>query len=139
MRRFFITSLDFISKYHLKTLLQQSALKKRFLNRMSIESSIERQIQKAIAEGAFENLEGEGKPLNLDAYFAAPEDVRMGYSILKSNQFVPEEVDRFKEISDLKAKLKNCTDAQEKQKLTKTLNEKNLALAIILERNKRKR
>jgi len=106
---------------------------------MSIESSIERQIQKAIAEGAFENLEGEGKPLNLDAYFAAPEDVRMGYSILKSNQFVPEEVDRFKEISDLKAKLKNCTDAQEKQKLTKTLNEKNLALAIILERNKRKR
>ena len=106
---------------------------------MSIEKSIEQQIQKAIAEGAFDNLEGKGKPLNFDAYFAAPEDVRMGYSILKSNQFVPEEVDRFKEISDLKAKLKNCTDAQEKQKLTKTLNEKNLALSIILERNKRKR
>ncbi len=104
---------------------------------MSIESSIEQQIQKAIAEGAFDNLEG--KPLNLDAYIAAPEDVRMGYSILKSNQFVPEEVDRLTEIGELKAKLKNCTDAEEKQKLIKTLNEKQLALAIILERNKRTR
>ncbi len=106
---------------------------------MSIESSIEQQIQKAIAEGAFDNLEGKGKPLNFDAYFAAPEDVRMGYSILKSNQFVPEEVDRLTEIGELKEKLKNCTGAEEKQKLTKTLNEKQLALAIILERNKRKR
>jgi len=106
---------------------------------MSIESSIEQQLQKAIAEVAFDNLEGKGKPLNLDAYFAAPEDVRMGYSILKSNQFVPEEVNRLTEIGELKEKLKTCTDAEEKQKLTKTLNEKQLALAIILEGNKRKR
>jgi len=106
---------------------------------MSIEKSIEQQIQKAIAEGAFDNLEGKGKPLNFDAYFAAPEDVRMGYSILKSNQFVPEEVDRFKELSDLKEIIKHCANPEQKQKLTKTLNEKNLALSIILERNKRKR
>lgn len=106
---------------------------------MSIESSIEQQIQKAIAEGAFDNLEGAGKPINLDAYFAAPEDVRMGYSILKSNNFIPEEVDRLKEIGELKEKLKSCADAEEKQKLTKTFNEKNLALALILERNKRRK
>ena len=106
---------------------------------MSIESSIEKQIQKAIAEGAFDNLKGAGKPLNLDDYFAAPEDVRMGYSILKSNEFVPEEIERLREIGELKEKLKNCAEAEEKQKLTKILNEKQLALALILERNKRKR
>ena len=106
---------------------------------MSYETFIEKQIQKAISEGKFDNLEGKGKPINLDAYFATPEDIRIGYSVLKANKFVPEEVDRLKEIGELKEKLKNCTDAEEKAKLMKTLNEKNLALAIILERNKRKR
>lgn len=106
---------------------------------MSYETFIEKQIQKAIAEGKFDNLEGKGKPINLDDYFATPEDIRVGYSVLKANKIVPEEVDRLKEISDLKAKLQNCADAEQRQKLTKILNEKNLALAIILERNKRKR
>jgi Domain of unknown function (DUF1992) len=106
---------------------------------MSYESFIEKQIQKAISEGKFDNLEGKGKPINLDAYFATPEDVRLGYSVLKANNFVPEEVDRLKEIGELKEKIKNCADAEEKAKLTKTLNEKNLALAIILERNRLKR
>jgi hypothetical protein len=106
---------------------------------MSLENFIEKQIQKAIAEGKFDNLEGAGKPIDLDAYFAAPEDVRVGYSVLKSNKFVPEEIDRLKEIGDLKEKLKNSSDAAEKQKLNKVLSEKILALNIILERNKRKR
>ena len=106
---------------------------------MSYETFIEKQIQKAIAEGKFDNLEGKGKPINLDAYFATPEDIRVGYSVLKANKIVPEEVDRLKEISDLKEKLQNCDDAEQRQKLSKILNEKNLALAIILERNKRKR
>jgi hypothetical protein len=106
---------------------------------MSYETFIEKQIQKAIAEGKFDNLEGKGKPINLDAYFATPEDIRVGYSVLKANKIVPEEVDRLKEISELKEKIRNCGDAEERQKLSKILNEKNLALAIILERNKRKR
>lgn len=106
---------------------------------MSYETFIEKQIQKAIAEGKFDNLEGKGKPINLDDYFATPEDIRVGYSVLKANKIVPDEVDRLKEIGDLKEKLQNCADAEERQKLSKILNEKNLALAIILERNKRKR
>ncbi|MEP6787258.1 MAG: DUF1992 domain-containing protein [Acidobacteriota bacterium] len=35
---------------------------------MSIESSIEQKIREAIARGDFDNLEGKGKPLDLDAY-----------------------------------------------------------------------
>jgi hypothetical protein len=106
---------------------------------MSLENFIEKQIKKAIEAGEFDNLEGAGKPLNLDDYFAAPEDVRMGYSVLKSAKVVPEEVDRLREISELKEKIKSCDSEIEKKQLIKILNEKTLAFDILLERNKRKR
>ena len=106
---------------------------------MSIEKHIDNMIQEAIARGEFDNLEGQGKPIDLDAYFATPEDVRMGYSVLKSNKFVPEEIDRLKEIGQLKEQLNACTDETEKAKIFKLLNERTLALSIILERNKRKK
>ena len=92
----------------------------------------------AIARGEFDNLEGEGKPIDLDAYFATPADLRVGYSVLKSSKFVPEEVDRMKEIGDLREKLTNCPP-EDIPKLTKLLRERELALALIVERNKRRR
>lgn len=106
---------------------------------MSRGLSIEDQIRRAIEAGDFDNLEGKGKPLNLDDYFAAPEDVRMGYAMLKSNDFVPEEVARLKEIGELREKIAACVDENIKKTLHKTLQEKNIALSLILERNKRKR
>jgi hypothetical protein len=101
--------------------------------------SIEEQIRRAIEAGDFDNLEGKGKPIDLSGYFAAPEDVRVGYAMLKSNNFVPEEVERLKEIGELNAQVAACADEDEKKALVKTLQEKNLALALIVERNKRKR
>lgn len=106
---------------------------------MSLGRFIEEQIRNAIEAGDFNNLEGTGKPLDLDAYFNTPEDLRVGYSVLKSSKFVPEEVERLKEIGELKEKIKNCTDAQEKTKLGKILQERQLAFSLLLERNKRKR
>lgn len=106
---------------------------------MSLGRLIDEQIKRAIEAGEFDNLEGAGKPLNLDDYFAAPEDLRMGYSVLKSNKFVPEEVERLREIGELKEKIKNSANEEEKRKLTKILNEKDLALTIMLERNKLRR
>ena len=106
---------------------------------MSLGRLIDEQIKRAIEAGEFDNLEGAGKPLNLDDYFAAPEDLRMGYSVLKSNKFVPEEVERLREIAELKEKIENCRDEEEKRRLTKFLNEKNLALTMLLERNKLRR
>ena len=103
---------------------------------MSLEKIIDEQIGKAIAEGKFDNLENAGKPLNLDDYFAAPADIRAGYTLLKNNDFVPPEVELLKEIGELKEKIKNCDDEAKKKLLNKNLNEKSLALAIILERNK---
>lgn len=106
---------------------------------MSRVLSIEKQVRQAIEAGEFDNLEGKGKPIDLDGYFATPEDVRLGYGLLKSNNFVPEEVERMKEIGELKEKLSACTDDEKKKALTKLLQEKSIALSLILERNKRKR
>jgi hypothetical protein len=106
---------------------------------MSLGKFIEEQIRNAIEAGEFDNLEGAGKPLDLNNYFNTPEDVRMGYSVLKSAKVVPEEVDRLKEIGEIKEKIKTVVDEDEKRKLTKILNEKTLAFTLLMERNKRKR
>jgi len=105
---------------------------------MSIESAIEQMIRAAIARGEFDDLKGKGKPLNLDDYFSAPEDVRMGYSVLKANDFVPEEVERMKEIAAIREKLQATNDVAETDALKKELRDKSLALSLILEKNKRK-
>jgi hypothetical protein len=106
---------------------------------MSLEKALEEQIQRAMSEGKFDNLKGAGKPLNLDDYFATPEDIRVGYTMLKNNDFVPPEIELLKEIGVLREKIKDCADEGEKKNLTKKLNEKSLALTLVLERNKRKR
>ena len=106
---------------------------------MPNELNIEQMIREAMERGEFDNLAGSGKPLNLDAYFATPEDMRMAFAMLKSNEFVPEEVDMFKEIDKLKDEIKNCSDDREKASLTKQLQEMHLALTIALEKYKRKR
>ena len=106
---------------------------------MSYAKFIDEQIRKAIEAGDFDNLGGKGQPIDLASYFAVPEDARLGYSLLKSNNFVPEEVDRLKEIGRLREKLASCTDDEQKRALNKLLQEKNIALSLILERNKRKR
>ena len=106
---------------------------------MSLGKFIEEQIRNAIEAGEFDNLEGAGKPLNIDDYFAAPEDLRMGYSVLKSNKFVPAEVDLLREMGELKEKVKNCPDETEKKKLNKILQERSLALSLLMERNKLRR
>ena len=106
---------------------------------MSLENSIEKMIADAIERGEFNDLKGEGKPIDLDAYFNTPEDLRMAYSVLKANEFVPKEVELMNEIADLKAKLRRTTAADERSALTKRLNERELALRLEIERRRRPR
>src|SRR5436309_4058039 len=106
---------------------------------MSIESSIEETIRQAIARGEFDNLEGSGKPLDLSDYFNTPEGLRMAYSMLKSNQFVPEEVEMINEIARLKDEIAACSSDDEKAALTRKLNERSLTLDLAMEKYRRKR
>lgn len=105
---------------------------------MSIESAIEQKIKEAIARGDFDNLAGSGKPLDLEAYFNTPEDLRMAYSMLKSNDFVPEEVDILKEIASLKEKIDVTTDEAEQSVLKKRLQERSLVLSLLLDKRRRR-
>lgn len=106
---------------------------------MPSEINIEQKIREAMERGDFDNLKGAGKPLELDGYFAMPEDMRMAFAMLRSNEFVPEEVEMLKEIAELKDKIRLSVDAAERELLTVKLNERNLAFAIALEKYKRKK
>lgn len=87
----------------------------------------------------FDNLKGAGKPLNLDDYFNTPEDLRIGYSILKSGNIIPPEVEMLGEIKELEEQLTNYFDKAVKEKLRKSINEKELGFNLIMEKYKRKK
>jgi len=106
---------------------------------MSLESFIEQQIRKAIAEGEFDDLPGKGKPVDLRAYFDTPEDLRMAYSILKDANVVPEEVQLLKDIEALKAQLETCSDLEQKNQIEKAIREKRLTFSLLIENQRRKR
>src|SRR5579872_3748771 len=74
----------------------------------------ERKIREALEEGAFENLEGAGAPLDLSQNpFEDPSD-RMAYRLLKNNGFAPAWIEEVKEIEAetgrLRAHLEPATD-----------------------------
>src|SRR5947209_5491783 len=106
---------------------------------MPAELNIEKMIQEAMARGDFDNLKGKGKPIDLSAYFATPEDLRMAHSILKSNKFVPEEVDLLREIADLKQQIAACEDDDKRGELVRRLNHRSLAYSIAIEKYKRRK
>jgi hypothetical protein len=100
---------------------------------------IEELIKDAIAKGEFDNLTGTGQPLDLNAYFEAPEELRMGYAMLKGGGFVPEEAQLLKDIAALREELRTCTDESRRNELRKTIQEKNLSYSLLMERFKRRR
>lgn len=106
---------------------------------MSFSKIIDEQILKAIEAGEFDNLENAGKPLDLTAYFAMPEDVRVGHQLLKSNKIAPMEVDMLREAGQLREKIAAMPESDERAALSRKLQEKELALSLILERNRRRR
>jgi hypothetical protein len=105
---------------------------------MSIESAIEQIIREGMERGEFDNLKGKGKPLNLTDYFNTPEDVRMGFSILKSNDFVPEEIEIMKEIAALKEKLGAATNEAERSPLSAKYSDLKLKLSLLLDDRRRR-
>jgi DnaJ homolog subfamily C member 28 len=60
-------------------------------------SAVEEQLAEAAARGDFDNLRGTGQPLALDVNPYAG-DRALGYSLLKSNNLAPPEIERGKEI-----------------------------------------
>jgi hypothetical protein len=88
--------------------------------------------------GEFDNLQGKGKPIDLTAYFAAPEDLRLGYSLLKNANVIPQEMDLLKEVEMLKEKLARSTNKEEQEKLKREIDDKTLKFNLLFEQYKRR-
>ena len=106
---------------------------------MSFERNVDEKIKEAIRRGDFDNLPGKGKPLDLDAYFATPEHLRMGYSILKNADIIPEEMELLKQIEGLEKSLSSCIGEIQKRAIQKQLSEKITNFSMRMERYRKKR
>ena len=83
---------------------------------------IEERIRAAQKKGVFENLEGSGKPLNLEDDRHVPEDLRLAHKILKNADCLPPEIELKKEIARTEDLLSGMKDTAQKHRTLKKLN-----------------
>jgi hypothetical protein len=86
------------------------------------EKIVEERILIAQRKGDFDNLEGAGKPLNLDELVGVPEELKLSYKILKNADCLPPEIEIKKEICKTEDLLAGMDDTAEKYKVMKKLN-----------------
>jgi hypothetical protein len=101
---------------------------------MSFDEIVEAAIQEAMARGEFENLPGQGKPVDLTEYFNTPEDVRVAGVMLKNAGMIPVEVELLQEITALKELVISSTEEAQKIKYRKILEDKQLQFNLLMER-----
>lgn len=77
----------------------------------------EQRIEDAMRDGAFDDLPGAGKPLQLDDDRLVPEDARVAYRLLKNAGFIPPELERRREIADLHRLVAKVTDDEERRRV----------------------
>lgn len=99
----------------------------------------EERILEAQENGAFENLEGKGRPIDLRDYFSLPPEERMGMRLLRNAGVVPVEVDLKREIEILKQQCAAESDQQRRIQLLRELNEKSVYLNILIEKRLQRR
>src|SRR6202045_2757050 len=62
------------------------------------ETIAERKIREAMSEGAFDNLTGKGRPLNLEENPYEDPSLRMAHRLLRNNGFAPAWVEEAKDL-----------------------------------------
>src|SRR3954471_23822538 len=103
---------------------------------MGFERIAENRIREAMQAGEFDDLPGAGKPLDLEGYFKLPEHLRVAFSILKSANCVPAEVELLNEIAALERRLSTACD-DEQPAIRRALADRRTQLAVVLERSRR--
>jgi hypothetical protein len=95
---------------------------------------VEQKIREAQEAGEFDCLEGAGRPVNLEAYFNTPEELRAGYAILKNAGVLPEEAAVLKELNDTAARLADCRNEAERERLKRSASGLKLKYDLLVER-----
>lgn len=104
---------------------------------MAFERNADRLIREAMAEGRFDVV-ADGRPIDLEGYFAVPEELRMAYSVLKSAGCVPEEVEHLKEVDRLRQTLASLQEEAARSEMQRELTAAELRLHLALERARRR-
>ena len=95
---------------------------------------VERRIEQAIADGAFDALPGRGAPLRLDDLDGVPAELRASFLLLKAHGFVPPELEARKEWLRLEDLLAACSDAGERPALQRGARRAQLRYRLLMER-----
>jgi hypothetical protein len=95
----------------------------------------EERILDAHRSGAFDDLPGKGKPLNLEDLSWVPEDLRIGYHILKNAHVLPPEAELLKDIHTLEDLLKHVEDEGQRRALAKSIQFKMIRLDLLKRRS----
>jgi len=103
----------------------------------SFDKIVEAMIREAQERGEFDNLPGKGKPIDLNAYFETPEEVRMAQSVLKNAGMTSLEVMILKEIAELRQILPSLTDEAKKQEVRKQIQQKQIEFNLMMEKHRR--
>ncbi len=101
---------------------------------VAFERLAEQKIREAMEAGEFENLPNAGSPLDLEPYFAMPAHLRMAYSILKSANCLPAEIELLSEVVRLETAATSAVGAEQQAGLAAELEQARLRLALALER-----
>ena len=94
----------------------------------------ERRILEAIREGALDDLALRGQPIPREDSSGVPEELRMGYKILKNAGYLPEELQVKQEILSLQDMLSACTSEDEQREAQRKLSLRRLQLDMLMEK-----
>ncbi len=100
-----------------------------------LEDHIGRSLAESQRNGELKTAPSWGKPLHLgDGYEQTPDELRMGYKILKDAGFVPPEVELMREIEALRLRLETLAEGDAAQALRQQIADKRQHLALRLEK-----
>lgn len=103
----------------------------------SFDKISEQRIQDAIANGELDVPELKGKPLVFQDLSLVPEDLRMGFKVLKNSGLLPEEMQLRKDIANMQEMIASNGFSEEGSLSAKEkLKNKLLRYKMILERRK---
>ena len=88
----------------------------------ALDALAEKHISTACENGAFDNLPGAGKPLQLDDDALVPEELRAAYRILKNSGYAPAEVEALRDLREVEHALARQNDAAQRDILFVELN-----------------
>jgi hypothetical protein len=100
-------------------------------------SIAERRIQEAINRGELDDLALRGQPLPKDDCSEVPEELRIGFKILKNAGYLPEEVLLQKEILSLKDLLRLAEDPAEQSNVRKQITLRQIQFDLMMEKKGR--